>query len=227
MHPLRLLIYSSLIIPPNRRPKAPPKSPPPARLLRLSIIPPIMPQLRRNPRPHRRTPQTRLTRRTPLINANLIVPLQPIIPAMHRRRPQSVIPAIPARSRDHRRRRVPARVTDDRLPRPRAAVVVVAVGEALVGGRAGIHCRGLDVYLGAGRAVEVPDVDAAVVRAGVDVALVGGGGRGEVAADEGFEDAVAAEGYEGAVVGVRGVVQDVVGGEAVVEVCGVVLKRYC
>jgi hypothetical protein len=117
-----------------------------------------------------------------------------------------MVPAIPARSRDHRRRRVPARVTDDRLPRPRAAVVVVAVGEALVGGRAGVHRGGLDVYLGAGRAVEVPDVDAAVVGAGVDVALVGGGGRGEVAANEGFEDAVAAEGYEGAVVGVRGVV---------------------
>lgn len=118
---------------------------------------------------------------------------------------------------------MPAGVADDGLPRPRAAVVVVAVGEALVGRRAGVHGGGLDVYLGAGRAVEVPDVDAAVVRAGVDVALVGGGGRGEVAADEGFEDAVAAEGYEGAVVGVGGVVEDVVGGEAVVEVCGVVL----
>lgn len=46
-----------------------------------------------------------------------------------------------------------------------------------------------------------------------------------MAADEGFEDAVAAEGYEGAVVRVRGVVEDVVGGEAVVEVCGVVLER--
>ena len=46
-----------------------------------------------------------------------------------------------------------------------------------------------------------------------------------MAADERFEDAVAAEGYEGAVVGVRGVVQGVVGREAVVEVCGVVLGR--
>lgn len=45
-----------------------------------------------------------------------------------------------------------------------------------------------------------------------------------MAADEGFEDAVAAEGYQGAVVRVRGVVEDVVGGEAVVEVCGVVLE---
>lgn len=78
---------------------------------------------------------------------------------------------------------MPARVADDRLPRPRAAIVVVAVGEALVGGGAGVHGGGLDVYLGAGGAVEVPDVHAAVVRAGVDVALVGGGGRGEVAAD--------------------------------------------
>lgn len=134
-----------------------------------------------------------------------------------------MIPAIPARSRDNRRRRVPARVADNRLPRPRAAVVVVAVGEALIRSGAGVHGGGLDVYLCAGSAVEVPDVHAAVVRAGVDVALVGGGGRGEVAADQRFEDAVAAEGDEGAVVGVRGVVEGVVGGEAVVEVCGVVL----
>ena len=142
-----------------------------------------MPQLRRNPRPHRRAPQTRLARSTSLINPNLIMPLQPIVPAMHRRRPQPMIPAIPARSRDNRRRRMPARVADDRLPRPRAAIVVVAVGEALVGCWAGVHGGGLDVYLCAGSAVEVPDVHAAVVRAGVDVALVGGGGRGEVAAD--------------------------------------------
>lgn len=66
---------------------------------------------------------------------------------------------------------------------------------------------------------------ATVVRAGVNVALVGGGGRGEVAADQRFEDAVPAEGHEGAVVGMRGVVEGVVGGEAVVEVCGVVLGR--
>ena len=46
-----------------------------------------------------------------------------------------------------------------------------------------------------------------------------------MAADEGFEDAVAAEGHEGAVVRVGGVVEDVVGSEAVVEVCGVVLWR--
>lgn len=182
-----------------------------------------MPQLSRNPRPHRRTPQTRLARRPPLINPNLVTTLHAVIPTMHRRSPQPMVPAIPARSRDNRRRRMPARVADNSLPCPRAAVVVVAVGEALVGCRAGVHGGGLDVYLGARGAVEVPDVHAAVVRAGVDVALVGGGGRGEVAADQRFEDAVAAEGYEGAVVRVGGVVEDVVGGEAVVEVCGVVL----
>lgn len=138
-----------------------------------------------------------------------------------------MIPAIPARSRHDRRRRVPARVAYNRLPRPRAAVVVVAVSEALVGCWAGVHGSGLDVYLCAGSAVEVPDVHATVVRAGVNVALVGGGGRGEVAADQRFEDAVAAEGHEGAVVGVRGVVEGVVGREAVVEVRGVVLVRWC
>lgn len=64
----------------------------------------------------------------------------------------------------------------------------------------------------------------AVMRAGVDVALVGAGGWREVAADERLEHAVAAEGYEGAVVRMRCVVEDVVGGEAIVEVGGVVLS---
>lgn len=45
-----------------------------------------------------------------------------------------------------------------------------------------------------------------------------------MAADERFEDAVAAEGDEGAVVGVGLVGAGVVGGEAVVEVGGVVLR---
>jgi hypothetical protein len=134
-----------------------------------------------------------------------------------------MVPAIPARSSHNRRRRMPARIAHDGLPRARAAVVVVAVCEALVGCGARVHGGGLDVYLGPGRAVEVPDVDFAVVRAGVDVALVGAGGRGEVAANQRFEDAVAAEGDEGAVVGVWSVVEDIVGGEAVVEVRGVVL----
>lgn len=118
---------------------------------------------------------------------------------------------------------MPACVAHNRLPRARAAVVVVAVGVALVRRGAGVHGGGLHVDLGPGRAVEVPDVDAPVVRAGVDVALVGAGGGREVAADQRFEDTVAAEGDEGAVVGVGRVVEGVVGGEAVVKVCGVVL----
>jgi hypothetical protein len=44
-----------------------------------------------------------------------------------------------------------------------------------------------------------------------------------VAANQRFEDAVAAEGHKGAVVGMWSVVEDIVGGEAVVEVRGVVL----
>jgi hypothetical protein len=46
-----------------------------------------------------------------------------------------------------------------------------------------------------------------------------------MAADERFEDAVAAEGYEGTVVGVGSVGSGVVGREAVVEICGVILKN--
>ena len=142
-----------------------------------------MPQLRRNPRSHRRAPQTSLARRTSNISPNLIRALNTIIPAMHSRSPQSMVPAIPARSSHHRRRRMPTRISHNRLPRSCAAIVVVAVCEAFVGGGAGVHCGGLDVYLRSGRAVEVPDVDFAVVRAGVDVALVGAGGRREVTAD--------------------------------------------
>ncbi len=57
----------------------------------------------------------------------------------------------------------------------------------------------------------------------IDEAAIGGTGGGEVAPDQSLEDAVAAKGDEGAVVGVQGVGFGVVGGEAVVEVCGVVL----
>jgi hypothetical protein len=165
-----------------------------------------MSQLRCHSGPHRRAPQTRLPRRPSIINPNLIRPLNPIIPTMHRRRPQIVIPTVPARSRHNRRRRVPAGVAHNRLPRSGAAVVLIVVCEALVGSWARVHGGGLHVDLGAGRAIEVPNVDAAVVGAGVDVALVGAGGRREVAADQRFEDAVATECDEGAVVRVRGVV---------------------
>ena len=118
---------------------------------------------------------------------------------------------------------MPTGVADDRLPCSGAAVVIVAIGVALVGCGAGVHGGGLHVYLCAWGAVEVPDVHAAVVGAGVDVSLVGGGWRGEVAADEGLENAVAAEGHEGAVVWVGCVIEHIVGRESVVEVCGVVL----
>ena len=48
-----------------------------------------------------------------------------------------------------------------------------------------------------------------------------------MASDEGLEDAVTTESHEGAVVRVRCVVEHVVGSESVVEVCGVVLVRWC
>ena len=217
--------YNPLLIipiPKQSRHRRPPRPPPP-RFLRLPIIPPIMPELSRNARAHRSAAQTRLARTPPIISTDLVRALDAIVPAVNSRSPQPMVPAVPTSSSDNRRRRVPAGVADDRLPRAGAAVVVVAVGVALVGRGAGVHGGGLHVYLRARGAVEVPDVHAAVVGAGVDVSLVGGGCGGEVAADEGLEDTVAAEGHEGAVVRVGGVVEDVVGGEAVVEVCGVVL----
>jgi len=134
-----------------------------------------------------------------------------------------MVPTVPACGSHNGRRRVPTGVSDDRLPRPSAAVVIVSVGVTLVGGRTGVHGGGLHVYMCARGTVEVPNVHAAVVRAGVDVSLVCGGRRREMAANESFEDAVAAEGHEGAVVRVRSVIEDVVWSEAVIEVCGVVL----
>jgi hypothetical protein len=182
-----------------------------------------MPELSRDPRTHRRAAQTRLTRTSPVVSTNLIRTLQAIVPAVHSRRTQTVIPAVPTGGSNDGRRRMPAGVSDNRLPCAGAAVVVVAICVALIGCGAGVHGGRLHVYLCAWGAVKVPDVHAAVVRTGVDVSLVCGGCRREVAADESLEDAVAAEGHEGAVVRVGCVVEDVVGRKAVVEVCGVVL----
>lgn len=134
-----------------------------------------------------------------------------------------MVPAVPAGGSDNGRRRVPAGVPDNRLPCPSTAVVIVPIGVALVGSWAGVHRSGLHVYLCTRGAVEIPYVHTAVVRARVDVSLVCGGSGREVAANEGFENAVAAESYEGAVVRVRGVVEDIVWSEAIIEVCGVVL----
>ena len=49
------------------------------------------------------------------------------------------------------------------------------------------------LLLGGFCAVEIPHVDAAVMRARVDIASVGRSGRGEVAADQSLEDTMAAE----------------------------------
>ena len=48
-----------------------------------------------------------------------------------------------------------------------------------------------------------------------------------MAPNQRFEDAVATESDEGAVVRVRVMVIDVVGGESVVEICGVILQSTC
>lgn len=101
--PLKVLILILLIPPKRTQPLTPQPRPPPTHppRIRIMIIPPIMLQLRRNPRPHRRAPQI-LPRRKPLpllalFNLILILPL---IPRMHRTSPQPMIPAIPARGRD-------------------------------------------------------------------------------------------------------------------------------
>jgi hypothetical protein len=134
-----------------------------------------------------------------------------------------MVPAVPTGGSDDWSRRVPAGVSDDRLPCSGAAVVVVAIGVALVSCGAGVHSSGLYVYLRAWGTIEVPDVYAAVVRARVDVSLICGGWGRKVASDEGLENAVTTECHEGTVVRVGCVIEHVVGSEAVVEVCGVVL----
>ena len=161
-----------------------------------------MMQLRRHPRPHRRAPQTprpgeilRPRPREPINVPTHLVAIQPVVPTMHRARPQPVIPPIPAGRRNHRRRGMPARISHNRLPHAASAIVIVPIHVPLIIRRPGVLRRGLDVdRLGRLRAVEVPDVDFAVVGAGVDVAAVGAVAWGEVAADESLEDAMAAEG---------------------------------
>jgi hypothetical protein len=182
-----------------------------------------MPQLSRDTRTHRSAPQARFTRTSLVVCANLVRTLHTIVPAVHSRGSQPMIPAIPTGGSNNGRRRVPAGVADNSLPCPGAAIVVVAIGVALVGCGAGVHGGRLYVYLGAWGTVEVPNVYAAIVRARVDVSLICGGWGGEVASDEGLQDAVAAEGHERTVVRVGCVVEHVVRSKAVVEVCGVVL----
>lgn len=136
-----------------------------------------------------------------------------------------MIPPIPARRRNHRRGGVPTAIPHNRLPHPAAPIVIIPIHEPLIALRPRAFRSLEDIdRLARFRAVEIPDVDLAVVRAGVNVATVGGSGWREVAANEGFEDAVATESDEGAVVRVRVVVFGVVGAEAVVEVGRVVLR---
>jgi hypothetical protein len=137
-----------------------------------------------------------------------------------------MIPPIPTRSRNNRRTRMPTRIPDNSLPSPRITIIIKHLRVPLIALRPRIKCSLQHVDLRFRGTVEVPDVDLAVVRAGVDVALVCGAGGAEVAADESFEYAVAAERYETAVVGVGRVGCSVVGGEAVVETCCVVLVLH-
>lgn len=189
-------------------------------------------QLRRDARTHGRRPQARSLRISrsisiflfPFILISNFVAIDAIVPRMNCARPQPVIPAVPRRGRDYRRRRMPRAISYDSLPLPTSAVVIIPINEPFIAGWAGIlsrsqHINGFRSF----GAIEVPHIDFAVVRAGVNIAAVCGSGRRKVAADERLEDAVAAECDEGAVVGVRRVVFGVVGREAIVEACSVVL----
>lgn len=119
---------------------------------------------------------------------------------------------------------MPAAVPHNRLPHSAAPIIIIPINEPLITLRPGAPSsfQHVDRFGGLG-AVQIPDVDLAVVRAGVDIAAVGAARRGEVAPDEGFEDAVATESDKRAVVGMGLVVFGVVGGEAVVKVGCVVL----
>ena len=200
-----------------------------------------MRQLRSNPRPHRRTPQTppyclapAYTARdhTPKIPASIagahFVRVRTVRPRMHRASPKPMIPAIPARGRDDGGRRMPRAVAHDSLPHTASAVIIISINVSLIAHRSRILRRIQHVdRLARVCAVQIPDIYLPVVAPGVDVAPVRTSRRGEMAPNQRFEDAVAAESDEGAVVRMRVMVIDVVGGESVVEICGVILQSTC
>ena len=122
-----------------------------------------------------------------------------------------MVPAVPARGCDDGCGWVPGAVAHDGFPHAAPAVVVVAVYVSLIAWWTGVLGRGEDVngFAGVG-AVEVPDVDFAVVGAGVDVSPVRRPWRAEVASYKCLQHAVAAECHERAVVWVRAMVVFVV-----------------
>lgn len=121
---------------------------------------------------------------------------------------------------------MPATISYDGLPHACAAIVIVPIHVSLITHWSGILGCVQDVDgFTCFRAVEVPDIDLAIVGARVDIPAICAAGGREMATYEGLKDAVAAEGDQGAIVGVWAVIFHVVGREAVVKVCGVVLPN--
>lgn len=113
---------------------------------------------------------------------------------------------------------MPASVANTRLPRAATASTdLVRTSVEFRIARAGVVRGVVDVDFTRECGVEVVDVDAAVLAAGIDVAGIGAGGRREMAADERLQHVVAAEGDERAVVRVGAVVFVLERHEAVVE----------
>lgn len=167
----------------------------------------------------------RVSNAIPHVGLSHLVPFTAVVPAVYRASPEPVVPTIPARGGNDGRGRMPAAVAHYRLPHSAAAIVIVPIHKPLIALRSRAP-RGFEYIdrLAGLLPVKVPDVDLAVVRAGVDVSAVCAARWGEVAADQGFENTMPAEGDERAVVWVRLMVFGVVRREAVVEVSCVVLE---
>lgn len=107
---------------------------------------------------------------------------------------------------------MPARISDSRPPYASLSIVVITIRIPLIRDRTRVsgRCKYVDGFASE-RAIEVPDVDFAVITSRIDVATICGPWRGEMATDEGLEDTMASEGYKRTVVGVRYVVFGIVG----------------
>ena len=112
-----------------------------------------------------------------------------------------MIPAIPAGCCYHRCGGMPAAVADDGLPYAATAIVVVSIDEALIARWPAVLRRRQNVdRFCRSRAVQIPDIDLAVVGTRVNVAAVGRAGWREMASDQRLENAVVAESDKAAVV---------------------------
>lgn len=119
---------------------------------------------------------------------------------------------------------VPTAVTYDGAPLTTSATDLPAIDISLVFCRPRISGRTQHVNLAGERCIKIPDIDGSIVTATVHVPTICAAWRREMASYQSLEDFVATESDYAAVVWVRFVFFFVIGSEAVVEACGIVLR---